>query len=143
MTPVSIRPYRHPRDYPAVRALWESMEKGVNVGRSDSPDEIAKKAARDPDLFLLAEAEGEIIGTIIGGYDGRRGIIYHLAVQKDFRKQGIGDMLLNEVEKRLQTKGCVKCYLLIVSDNEYAARFYEHRGWSEMIGNRIFGKEFP
>jgi len=74
VTPVSIRPYRHPHDYPAVRALWESMEKGVNVGRSDSPDEIAKKAARDPDLFLLAEADGLIVGSIIGGFDGRRGV---------------------------------------------------------------------
>lgn len=73
MTPVSIRPYRHPHDYPAVRALWESMEKGVNVGRSDSPDEIAKKAARDPDLFLLAEADGLIVGSIIAASTGGAG----------------------------------------------------------------------
>ena len=84
------------------------------MGRSDTFEEIQKKIQRDPDLFLLAEAEGEIIGTVIGGYDGRRGMIYHLAVRQDFRKQGVGDMLLNEVEKRLQDKGCVKCYLLVV-----------------------------
>jgi ribosomal protein S18 acetylase RimI-like enzyme len=140
---MNIREFRFPDDYAPTLQLWENIEMGVNVGRSDSFEEIQKKIQRDPDLFLLAETEGEIIGTIIGGYDGRRGLIYHLAVQKDFRKQGVGDMLLNEVEKRLQAKGCVKCYLLIVSDNEHAARFYEHRGWSEMIGNRIFGKEFP
>ncbi len=140
---MNIREFRFPDDYPPTLKLWENLEMGVSLGRSDTFEEIQKKIQRDPDLFLLAEAEGEIIGTIIGGYDGRRGLIYHLAVQKDFRKQGIGDMLLNEVEKRLQAKGCVKCYLLIVSDNQYAARFYEHRGWSEMIGNRIFGKEFP
>lgn len=140
---MNIREFCFPDDYAPTLKLWENIEMGVSVGRSDTFEEIQKKTQRDPDLFLLAEAEGEIIGTIIGGYDGRRGLIYHLAVQKDFRKQGIGDMLLNEVEKRLQAKGCVKCYLLIVSDNEYAVRFYEHRGWSEMIGNRIFGKEFP
>lgn len=140
---MNIREFRFPDDYPPTLKLWENLEMGVSLGRSDTFEEIQKKIQRDPDLFLLAEAEGEIIGTIIGGYDGRRGLIYHLAVQKDFRKQGIGDMLLTEVEKRLQAKGCVKCYLLIVSDNQYAARFYEHRGWSEMIGNRIFGKEFP
>lgn len=140
---MNIREFRFPDDYAPTLKLWENIEMGVSLGRSDTFEEIQKKIQRDPDLFMLAEAEGEIIGTIIGGYDGRRGLIYHLAVQKDFRKQGIGDMLLNEVEKRLQDKGCVKCYLLIVSDNEYAARFYEHRGWSEMIGNRIFGKEFP
>ena len=56
------------------------MEKGVHVGRSDTPAEIEKKLARDPDLFLVAECEQQIIGSVIGGYDGRRGMIYHLAV---------------------------------------------------------------
>jgi ribosomal protein S18 acetylase RimI-like enzyme len=140
---MNIREFRFPDDYPPTLKLWQGIETGVKVGRSDSLEEIEKKIQRDPDLFLLAEADGEIIGTIIGGYDGRRGMVYHLAVRQDFRKQGVGDLLLNEVEKRLQGKGCVKCYLLIVADNDNAARFYENRGWSEMIGNRIFGKEFP
>lgn len=140
---MNIREFRFPEDYPSTLKLWESMEMGVSVGRSDTFEEIEKKVQRDPDLFLLAEVEGGIIGSVIGGYDGRRGLIYHLAVRQDFRKQGVSDMLLTEVEKRLQGKGCLKCYLLIVSDNERAARFYEHRGWSEMTGNRIFGKEFP
>ncbi|MBI5951719.1 MAG: GNAT family N-acetyltransferase [Chloroflexi bacterium] len=140
---MKIREFRFPDDYPPTLKLWQGIETGVKVGRSDSLEEIEKKIQRDPDLFLLAEADGEIIGTVIGGYDGRRGMVYHLAVRQDFRKQGVGDLLLSEVEKRLQDKGCVKCYLLIVADNHNAARFYEHRGWSEMIGNRIFGKEFP
>lgn len=140
---MNIREFRFPEDYPPTLKLWENMEIGVKVGRSDSIEEIQKKIQRDPDLFLLAETEGEIVGSVIGGYDGRRGMIYHLAVRQNFRKQGVGDLLLSEVEKRLQARGCVKCYLLIVADNENAAHFYENRGWSEMIGNRIFGKEFP
>lgn len=139
---VSLRPYCHPQDYPTVRALWESMEKGVNVGRSDSPEEIAKKAARDPDLFLLAEANGEIVGSIIGGFDGRRGMIYHLAVKREFRKQGIASQLMDEVESRLRAKGCLKCYLLVIQDNDEAAHFYERHGWNEMKTVRLFGKEF-
>ena len=51
----SIREFRYPEDYLSVRELWESMERGVNVGRSDAPEEIEKKIARDPDLFLVAE----------------------------------------------------------------------------------------
>jgi ribosomal protein S18 acetylase RimI-like enzyme len=140
---MNIREFLFPDDYAPTLKLWESIEMGVKVGRSDTFEEIEKKLQRDPDLFLVAEQNDEIIGTVIGGYDGRRGLIYHLAVQKNFRKQGIGDILLNEVEKRLQAKGCVKCYLLIVSDNEYAAHFYENRGWFEMKEDRIFGKEFP
>lgn len=65
----SIRDFRYPQDYPAVRELWEGMEKGVHVGRSDEPEEIAKKFMRDPDLFLVAEEDGRIIGSVFGGYD--------------------------------------------------------------------------
>ncbi len=117
------------------------MEFGVQVGRSDAPEEIQKKLQRDPDLFLIAEVDNEIVGTIIGGYDGRRGMIYHLAVHASVREQGIASLLLNEIEKRLKTKGCLKCYLLIDADNEDAAQFYVKRGWYEMKADRIFGKE--
>ena len=50
------------------------------MGRSDTLAEITKKVQRDPDLFLVAEADGRLIGSVIGGFDGRRGMIYHLAV---------------------------------------------------------------
>jgi ribosomal protein S18 acetylase RimI-like enzyme len=141
--PVNIREFHFPNDYAPALKLWESIEVGINVGRSDTPEEIQKKLKRDPDLFLVAELNEEVIGTVIGGYDGRRGMIYHLAVHETVREQGVGAMLLNEVEKRLQAKGCVKCYLLVFADNERAIHFYENRGWYNMKEDRIFGKEFP
>jgi len=138
---VIIREFRFPDDYSETLKLWESIETGMNVGRSDTPEEIRKKLDRDPDLFLVAENNEEIVGSIIGGYDGRRGMIYHLAVHKSVREQGIGELLLAEVEKRLQAKGCLKCYLFVFADNTSAIRFYEHRGWKEMKEDRFFGKE--
>jgi ribosomal protein S18 acetylase RimI-like enzyme len=141
--PVKIREFHFPNDYSPTVNLWESVEKGVHVGRSDTLEEIQKKLQRDPDLFLVAELNGEIVGTVIGGYDGRRGMIYHLAVHQTVRKQGVGAQLLNEVEKRLQTKGCVKSYLLVMADNDNAIQFYEKHNWREMKEVRIFGKEFP
>jgi ribosomal protein S18 acetylase RimI-like enzyme len=138
---VNIREFRFPNDYDHTLELWKSIEVGINVGRSDAPEEIQKKLKRDPDLFLVAELNEEIIGTVIGGYDGRRGIIYHLAVHETVRAQGVGAMLMNEVEKRLQAMGCVKCYLLVLAENEHAIQFYEHRGWYEMDEVRILGKE--
>jgi N-acetylglutamate synthase len=140
--PVNIREFRFSNDYAHTLKLWESIEAGINVGRSDTPEEIQKKLKRDPDLFLIAELNEEIVGSVIGGYDGRRGIIYHLAVQKNVREQGVGALLMSEVEKRLQSKGCVKCYLLVLEDNEHAIQFYEKRGWYEMDEVRIMGKEF-
>jgi len=142
-SPIRIREFRFPADYDDTLQLWEAMEIGVRVGRSDSSAEIEKKLERDPDLFLVAEADSQIVGSVMGGYDGRRGMVYHLAVRNDMRKHGIATSLLSEVEKRLQAKGCLKCYLMVFAENTEAARFYEQRGWLEMTENLLFGKEFP
>jgi len=138
---ISIREFRYPQDYPAVRELWKAMEKGVHLGRSDAPEEIEKKIARDPDLFLVAEQDGQIIGSIIGGYDGRRGLLYHLAIAKEFRQKGVGSQLLDAVEARLRDKGCLKCYLMVTPENPEVESFYEKRGWHFMDYVRPFGKE--
>jgi ribosomal protein S18 acetylase RimI-like enzyme len=138
---ILIREFRYPTDYEAVYELWKSMEKGVHVGRSDTLPEIGKKIARDPDLFLVAEVQGTIIGSVIGGYDGRRGLIYHLAVSASFRGKGIGSCLMEEVESRLRAKGCLKCYLLVVEGNTEAEKYYQQRGWQHMDSVHLFGKE--
>jgi ribosomal protein S18 acetylase RimI-like enzyme len=137
-----IREFQYPADYESALRVWSSMETGVRVGRSDTPQEIEKKLQRDPDLFLVAESNGEIIGTIIGGYDGRRGMIYHLGVLPEFRNRGVATQLIEEVEKRLRAKGCVKCYLLTFADNHDAIGFYKNRGWRHQAEDIIFGKEF-
>lgn len=111
------------------------------MGRSDTSAEIEKKLARDPDLFLVAESSGSIIGSVIGGFDGRRGLIYHLAVAAAFRGQGIGSRLMDEVERRLRAKGCLKCYLLVTRDNPEAESYYQQRGWQHMDSIHLYGKE--
>lgn len=137
-----IREFAFDKDYSRVLSLWQSIEAGMNVGRSDSPEEIQKKVERDPDLFLIAEAKDEIIGTVIGGFDGRRGMVYHLAVAQPNRRQGVGAALLAEVEKRLHAKGCLKVYLLVLDDNHSAIRFYEESGWKHQSHDLVFSKEF-
>jgi ribosomal protein S18 acetylase RimI-like enzyme len=138
---IQIREFQFPADYEQVYKLWESIAKGVRVGRSDTLDEIKKKLARDPDLFLVAESDGRIIGSVIGGFDGRRGLIYHLAVSSPFRGKGIGSCLMDEVELRLQAKGCLKCYLLVTDDNLEVADYYQRRGWQPMDAVHLYGKE--
>lgn len=140
-SPVHIRQFQFPRDYQQVLDLWSAMERGVHVGRSDTPGEIEKKLARDPDLFLVAEAGDRIVGSVIGGFDGRRGMVYHLAVDSAFRSQGVGSRLMDEVEDRLRAKGCLKSYLLVVVDNQDVEAFYEKRGWQHMDTVHLFGKE--
>jgi ribosomal protein S18 acetylase RimI-like enzyme len=134
-------------DYDAVYAIWQSAGPGIGIGRSDTRDEIAKKLQRDPDLFLVAQEEDNpatplrIIGTVIGGYDGRRGLIYHLAVEDAYRGRGVAKILMDEIERRLIAKGCLKAYLLVLQGEPETAEFYEHRGWETMLVT-IMGKSF-
>jgi ribosomal protein S18 acetylase RimI-like enzyme len=137
----NIREFLFPEDYPAAILLWENAGPGIHIRRSDEPGEIQKKLLRDPDLFLVAETDGLIIGTVIGGFDGRRGLIYHLAVDPAFRQNGIGSLLMDEVEHRLRSKGCLKCYLMVTVENENAMRFYETRGWERMDTVHTYAKE--
>ncbi len=132
MPAVCVREFIYPQDYARAVRLWQSMERGVRIGHSDTPQEIQKKLERDPELFLVAEAGDEIIGTVIGGYDGRRGMIYHLAVHPGYRGQGIGGSLMDEVERRLRAKGCRRCYLMVTPDNVEAMQYYQRRGWNPM-----------
>ena len=141
MTVLRIREFHCPEDYPAARLLWENAGPGIQLRRSDDPDEIQKKLKRDPDLFLVAEADGKMLATVIGGFDGRRGMVYHLAVAEPHRRQGIGELLMDELEHRLKEKGCIRCYLLVTMENESAMVFYEKRGWAHMKKVHTYGKE--
>ena len=127
-------------DWPRVLELWETAGPGVHLGRSDSIDEIRKKWAHDPDLFLVAEDDGILVGVVLGGFDGRRGLVYHLAVAAERRRQGIGRRLMAEIERRLAAKGCVKSYLLATPENREAVRFYEKLGW-QVMDMVLMGKE--
>ena len=140
MAPICIREFRSPDDYARALRLWETIEKGIHVGPSDAPNEINKKLERDPDLFLVAEAGGDLIGTVIGGYDGRRGFIYHLAVHASHRTHGVGSRLMDEVEARLRAKGCIRCYLFVTPDNAEAMQYYQKRGW-QLMDNLPYAKD--
>jgi ribosomal protein S18 acetylase RimI-like enzyme len=136
----SIREFLYPVDYPAVYSLWKTAGPGIHVRPSDEPAEILKKLQRDPDLFLVAESHGQIVGSVMGGFDGRRGMMYHLAVSSDCREIGIGQALMDVLEDRLREKGCIRYTLLVDPANESAIRFYEQRGWISMP-LRVFGKD--
>jgi ribosomal protein S18 acetylase RimI-like enzyme len=137
--PINIRTFVYPEDYVPVVELWGDSGPGIRVGRSDTHEEIAKKLQRDPDLFLVAELDGEIIGAVLGGFDGRRGMIYHLSVSEEHRHLGIGTALMDALEIRLCEKGCLRAYLLIRKDNP-VSQFYAKHEWQN-LDLFIFGKD--
>jgi N-acetylglutamate synthase len=130
--PVRIRPFVYPQDYPEVYTLWENAGQGIQLRRSDEPEELVKKLERDPDLLLVAEIDGELVGTVMGGFDGRRGMMYHLAVAERYRRMGIGIALVAALEQRLREKGCIRYYLLVTENNHQAISFYESQGFERM-----------
>jgi ribosomal protein S18 acetylase RimI-like enzyme len=121
---VHFRQFRFPDDFIPVVELWAQCGPGVRTVRTDTKQEIKKKFDRDPELFLVAERDGRIVGSEQGGFDGRRGLIYHLAVKENFRNQGIGREILASLERLMVEKGCLRSYLLITKDNP-AKEFYE------------------
>ncbi len=129
------------QDYASVFGLWANAGAGVTLRPSDCPEEVEKKLARDPDLFLVAEEDGCIVGVIIGAWDGRRGLLHHLAVDPAYRRRGIATALVREVEQRLKAKGCLKVNLLIFRDNEVARALYERLGYTAMSSIMPMGKE--
>jgi ribosomal protein S18 acetylase RimI-like enzyme len=137
---IQIRLFRFPDDYRVVFNLWSTAGQGIHIRRSDELAEVEKKLQRDPDLFLLAEVDGKVVGTVLGGFDGRRGMMYHLAVDPRFRKRGIGSLLMGELERRLRAKGCIRYYLLVARDNHEAIPFYEGRGMERMDDLYAYGK---
>lgn len=137
---VKIREFIFPDDYETVYSLWANAGSGIQLRRSDEIEEIKKKLERDPDLFLVAEVQNTIIGAVLGGYDGRRGMMYHLAVTQKYRKQGIGELLMNKLEENLRKKGCIRYYLLVTKDNKTAIDFYQSRGW-EPLNLYAFAKD--
>jgi ribosomal protein S18 acetylase RimI-like enzyme len=137
---VLIRTVNFIEDYDTLVELWANAGPGVHLGRSDQQEELLKKIRRDPDLFLAAEVLGKIVGAVLGGYDGRRGLVYHLAVAHNFRRRGIAKVLMDELESRLEKKGCVKYYLLVTRDNIGALEFYKQYGCDVMDLN-VLGKE--
>jgi ribosomal protein S18 acetylase RimI-like enzyme len=137
---ISIREFHFPEDYEQAFLLWQHAGEGIGVGPSDQPAEIEKKVRRDPDLFLVAEEAGQVVGTVIGGFDGRRGMVYHLAVAGTYRRQGLASKLMAEIEQRLRAKGCHKAYLLVKKGNQAAYSFYSECGWDEMDQVDIYGK---
>jgi ribosomal protein S18 acetylase RimI-like enzyme len=136
----TIREFNYPQDYAETYSLWQRAGDGIHLRRSDEPEEIARKLQRDADLFLVAVIDGRIVGTVLGGFDGRRGMMYHLAVEQGIQQQGIGAALMGELEQRLRARGCIRYYLLVTKDNTQAIQFYEKRGW-KLMDLYAYGKD--
>ncbi len=125
---VRIRTYS-PSDEQAVVALWRQIF-GYPAPHNDPLTVIQHKMAVQPDLLFVAEVEGNVVGTVMGGYDGHRGWIYSLAVTAAHRHKGIGAALMRHAEAALTQRGCLKINLQILASNGDVTAFYKKLGYS-------------
>ncbi len=117
-------------DYDKVYDLWiNTSGMGLNT-IDDSREGIEKYLDRNPTTCFVAEDDGKIIGVIIAGHDGRRGYIYHTAVQDNYRRKGIATKLLDVATKALNDLGIVKVALVVFERNSGGNAFWENQGFT-------------
>lgn len=113
----------------AVIALWETVF-GYETAHNTPSLAIDKKLAVADELVFVALRDEEVIGTVMGGYDGHRGWLYSVAVHPAHRREGLGAKLVRHAENALIALGCMKINLQIISANASVAAFYEALGYS-------------
>lgn len=106
-----------------ILALWKAAGSGPSV--TDTTDHLRLLTERVPDLFLVAEFDGRLVGSVIGGWDHWRGHIYRLAVHPDCRRRGLARLLTVEIERRLRARGAVRIYALAATKQEMGVKFWE------------------
>jgi ribosomal protein S18 acetylase RimI-like enzyme len=127
-------------DYDDVVRLWQRSD-GVEVAEGDSRREIAAYLARNPALSRVAVGEGRIVGAVLCGHDGRRGLIYHLAVDAEWRGRGVGRRLVEEGVTALKAAGITRVLILVAKDNEPGKRFWAAQGFEGIDGAEPWGKD--
>jgi ribosomal protein S18 acetylase RimI-like enzyme len=115
-------------DHGDVHRIWRNSD-GIVVMAEDSREGIAVYLSRNRGLCFVATVDGKIVGTILCGHDGRRGILRHLAVMPAFRKRGIGQALAGRCLKALSDEGIRKCNLYVMKDNRPGLRFWKNLGY--------------
>ena len=123
----TIRVYRD-ADFAAVEAIWNALFPASAHYHAPAWS-IRSMVATAPDLFFVAELGGEVVGTVLAGWDGHRGWIYSLAVRPELQRNGIGSALLDHAIAALRERGCPKVNLQVRGGNRDVVAFYERHGW--------------
>ena len=123
---MKIRPFEI-KDEEQVIALWKECK--LVVPWNDPKKDIQRKLKVNPELFLVGELDGEIVGSIMGGYEGHRGWVNYLAVSPSHQKKGLGRQLMEAVEIKLREIGCPKINLQVRETNLEVIEFYKAIGY--------------
>lgn len=122
MADAIIRPARS-EEVEQVLGLWREAETTPSV--TDTREEVLKLLAEPAAVLLVAEADGRLVGTVIGGWDGWRGNIYRLAVAPGYRRRGLARLLVAEADRSLHRMGARRITALVEGDHPWATDFWD------------------
>jgi N-acetylglutamate synthase len=115
--------------YADVLSLWQQCA-GIGLSYADSRENIQQYLERNSGTSFIATCNGNLVGAVLAGHDGRHGYIHHLAVRTDYRRQGIGRKLVDHCLSVLSDLGIQKCHLFIFNNNTGGIEFWKSIGWT-------------
>jgi putative acetyltransferase len=115
-------------DIPAALDLWQNTD-GVGLTIEETPEMLVSFLERNPSISSAAFLEGRLVGAVLGGHDGRRGYLYHLAVATEHRRQGLARSLVDRTTRQLGAVGLLRATLLVYATNHEGQSFWRHLGW--------------
>jgi len=125
-------------DYDAALELWQRVE-GLEIAEGDDRQSVAQFLVRNPGLSRVATDRSAVVGIALCGHDGRRGYIYHLAVDPAYQARGIGKRLMDECLGGLRRAGLKRALILVADDNRRGQTFWRRYGWEEVPGPIVMG----
>jgi len=125
-------------DYDAAFLLWHRVE-GLEIAEGDDVEGVAQFVKRNPGLSRVAIDGSKVVGVVMCGHDGRRGHIYHLAVDPAYRRYGLGKRLVQECLDGLRQAGVVRAIILVADNNLGGAEFWKRAGWEDIHGAIAMG----
>jgi ribosomal protein S18 acetylase RimI-like enzyme len=125
---LTIRSYAEPNEAGVIR-LWREVFPD-NPPWNVPAEDIRRKLDVQRELFLVGTFQGEVVATVLAGYDGHRGWMHLVAVDPRFRRQGFGRAMMAEAERRLAALGCPKVNLQVRASNEAVVAFYRKLGYA-------------
>jgi len=118
-------------DYDGVRKLWMQI-KGFGIRSiDDSREGIARFLKRNPTTSVVAIEDGKIVGSILCGHDGRRGCLYHVCVDEEYRMRGIGKSMVVKCMEELRKEQINKVSLIAFTKNDIGNAFWKEIGWTK------------
>lgn len=129
-----------PEDYDDIIKIWQEGNLHVKLKGRDGRARMAQEMKRNPHYLIGAFAGAELVGVVVGSYDGRRGCVNRLAVAKAYRKKGVAQQLIDICEERLRSDGALVIYALIEVENIPSQTLFAKKGYHRHDGLLFFSK---